>query len=248
MSAPLKKTNLEVNFPFVSVITPTYNRRRFIPSLIKCFLSQTYPQDRMEWIILDDGSDKIEDIIMAHKSKLPTVRYIYESEKQTIGAKRNRLNKEAKGEIIVAMDDDDFYFPERVYAVVTAFKQKPTLQLAGSSEIYMYYSDNKQIYKLGPYHANHATNGTMAWKRSYSETHLYDETVTHAEEKSFLENYKHPMIQLQPMKVMLVMSHSENTFDKRKMRDEPNPFVKKTSMKIRDFIKDGELREFFANA
>ena len=248
MSAPLKKTNLEVNFPFVSVITPTYNRRRFIPSLIKCFLSQTYPQDRMEWIILDDGSDKIEDIIMAHKSKLPTVRYIYESEKQTIGAKRNRLNKEAKGEIIVAMDDDDFYFPERVYAVVTAFKQKPTLQLAGSSEIYMYYSDNKQIYKLGPYHANHATNGTMAWKRSYSETHLYDETVTHAEEKSFLENYKHSMIQLQPMKVMLVMSHSENTFDKRKMRDEPNPFVKKTSMKIRDFIKDGELREFFANA
>lgn len=248
MSAPLKKTNLEVNFPFVSVITPTYNRRRFIPSLIKCFLSQTYPQDRMEWIILDDGSDKIEDIIMAHKNKLPTVRYIYESEKQTIGAKRNRLNKEAKGEIIVAMDDDDFYFPERVYAVVTAFKQKPTLQLAGSSEIYMYYSDNKQIYKLGPYHANHATNGTMAWKRSYSDTHLYDETVTHAEEKSFLENYKHPMIQLQPMKVMLVMSHSENTFDKRKMRDEPNPFVKKTSMKIRDFIKDGELREFFANA
>ena len=248
MSAPLKKTNLEVNFPFVSVITPTYNRRRFIPSLIKCFLSQTYPQDRMEWIILDDGSDKIEDIIMAHKSKLPTVRYIYESEKQTIGAKRNRLNKEAKGEIIVAMDDDDFYFPERVYAVVTAFKQKPTLQLAGSSEIYMYYSDNKQIYKLGPYHANHATNGTMAWKRSYSETHLYDETVTHAEEKSFLENYKHSMIQLQPMKVMLVMSHSENTFDKRKMRDEPNPFVKKTSMKIRDFIKDGQLREFFANA
>ncbi len=248
MSAPPKKTNLEVNFPFVSVITPTYNRRRFIPSLIKCFLSQTYPQDRMEWIILDDGSDKIEDIIMAHKTKLPTVRYIYESEKQTIGAKRNRLNKEAKGEIIVAMDDDDFYFPERVYAVVTAFKQKPTLQLAGSSEIYMYYSDNKQIYKLGPYHANHATNGTMAWKRSYSESHLYDETVTHAEEKSFLENYRHPMIQLQPMKVMLVMSHSENTFDKRKMRDEPNPFVKKTTMKIRDFIKDGELREFFANA
>jgi glycosyltransferase involved in cell wall biosynthesis len=248
MSAPPKKTNLEVNFPFVSVITPTYNRRRFIPSLIKCFLSQTYPQDRMEWIILDDGSDKIEDIIMAHKTKLPTVRYIYESEKQTIGAKRNRLNKEAKGEIIVAMDDDDFYFPERVYAVVTAFKQKPTLQLAGSSEIYMYYSDNKQIYKLGPYHANHATNGTMAWKRSYSENHLYDETVTHAEEKSFLENYRHPMIQLQPMKVMLVMSHSENTFDKRKMRDEPNPFVKKTTMKIRDFIKDGGLREFFANA
>ena len=89
----------------------------------------------------------------------------------------------------------------------------------------------------------------MAWRKSYANTHFYDETVTHAEERSFLEDYKHPMIQLDPMKVMLVMSHSENTFDKRKMRQEPlNPFVKKTSLTINDFIKDSELRDFFADA
>jgi hypothetical protein len=146
------------------------------------------------------------------------------------------------------MDDDDFYFPERVHAVVQAFKKNPKYELAGSSEIYMYYSDIKEIYKLGPYHPNHATNGTMAWRRSYASTHLYDEEVTHAEERSYLDNYKHPMLQLDPKKVMLVMSHTENTFDKKKMRDEPNPFVKKTSMKLKDFIRDGELRTFFATA
>ena len=248
MSGGPKKSINEINFPFVSVITPTYNRRRFIPSLIRCFLLQTYPQDRMEWIVLDDGSDKVEDIFLEHKNKLPNLRYIYDDEKKNIGAKRNRLNKEAKGEIIVAMDDDDFYFPERVYSAVTAFKRKPTFELAGSSEVYMYYSDIEQIYKLGPYHANHATNGTMAWRKTYALSHLYDETVTFAEERSFLENYKHHMIQLDPLKLMLVMSHSENTFDKKKMREEVNPFVKKTSMKIRDFIRDGTLREFFAHA
>jgi hypothetical protein len=78
--------------------------------------------------------------------------------------------------------------------------------------------------------------------------HLYDETVTHAEEKSFLDGYKHPMIQLNPMKVMLVMSHSENTFDKKKMRDSQSPFVRVTNMKIKDFIKSPKLREFFAKA
>jgi glycosyltransferase involved in cell wall biosynthesis len=248
MSEPKKKTIHEINFPFVSVITPTYNRRRFIPSLIKCFLSQTYPQDRMEWIVYDDGSDKVQDIFLENIHKLPNLQYIYEEEKKNIGAKRNRLNKEAKGEIIVAMDDDDFYFPERVYSAVTAFKRRPAMELAGSSEINMYYSDNHTIYKLGPYHANHATNGTMAWRKSYANTHTYDETVTHAEERSFLDNYSHPMIQLDPMKLMLVISHSENTFDKKKLRDEVNPFVKKTSMKIKDFIRDSSLREFFANA
>ena len=56
------------------------------------------------------------------------------------------------------------------------------------------------------------------------------------------------MIQIDPMKVMLVMSHSENTFDKKKMREQENPFVKKTSMKLRDFIKDSSIREFYATA
>jgi len=180
---------------------------------------------------------------------IPNVRYIYSPEKQTIGTKRNRLNSEARGDIIVAMDDDDYYPPERVSSVVKAFKQKPSYQLAGASEVFMYYSDIKAVYKLGPYNANHATNGTMAWKKSYANTHAYDETVTHAEEKSFLEDYVHPMIQLNPKHVMLVMSHSDNTFDKRKMREQENsPLVKKTTMKIRDFIRDASIRNFFATA
>jgi len=239
--------HLAANFPFVSVITPTYNRRRFIPHLIACYAHQLYPKDRMEWIILDDGSDSVEDLFK--DIPFPNVRYLRETEKRTIGAKRNRLNTEACGDIIVAMDDDDYYPPERVSAVVTAFKQNAMIDLAGSSEIYMYYTDIKTIYRLGPYNPNHATNGTMAWRQSYAQSHLYDETVTHAEEKSFLENYRHKMIQLNPMKVMLVMSHTDNTFDKKKMREQPdNPLVKKTQMKIRDFIKDASLREFFATA
>ena len=234
--------------PFVSVITPTYNRRKFIPSLITCYLQQTYPLDRMEWIIYDDGDDKVEDIFKKFEKKIPNLRYIYDEEKKNIGGKRNLLNKEAKGDIIIAMDDDDFYFPNRVKHVVFSFSRNPTYELAGSSEINLYFSDIKEIWKLGPYHANHATNGTMAWRKSYANKHLYDETVTFAEERSYLDDYKYPMIQLDPMKVMLVIAHSDNTFDKKKLRDSPNPFVKKTTLKLNDFIKDKEMRDFFADA
>jgi glycosyltransferase involved in cell wall biosynthesis len=244
------------NNPFVSVITPTFNRRRFIPYLIECYKSQTYSKEYMEWIILDDGTDPVGDLFT--NLKIPNIRYIHEEEKQNIGAKRNRLNKEAKGDIIIAMDDDDFYFPERVAHTVHMLRSRPGIELAGASEVYMYYTDIKTIYKLGPYNNNHATNGTMAWLKSYADKHIYDESVTHAEEKSFLDNYKNPMIQLNPMKVMLVLSHSENTFDKKKLREQAekqnsdgtsaNPFIKKTVMKIKDFIKDSKLREFYSNA
>ena len=238
--------------PFVSVLTPTYNRRKFIPALIECYKSQTYPSNRMEWIILDDGQDSVEDIFREAAKTIPNLRYIRENTKQLIGAKRNRLHKEAKGEIFVCMDDDDYYHPERVSHAVTKLQQDPKIQLAGSSVLFMYYTDVKVILKLGPYGPNHATNGTMAMKASYAKTHFYDETVTHAEEISFLERYKHPMVQLDPFKVMLVISHTENTFDKKKFLTkeqlEKNPYLKMTQYKIKDFIKEKALRDFYSDA
>jgi glycosyltransferase involved in cell wall biosynthesis len=57
--------------PFVSVCTPTFNRRPFIQSMIKCFEHQDYPNDRIEWIIIDDGTDKIGDLV----KDIPQVKY-----------------------------------------------------------------------------------------------------------------------------------------------------------------------------
>jgi glycosyltransferase involved in cell wall biosynthesis len=165
----------------------------------------------------------------------------------TLGEKRNRLNQEAKGEIIVAFDDDDFYFPERVEAVVKALGSNPNVDLAGSSQIYMYFTDTKEIYTVGPYFPNHATNGTMAWRKKYGNINKYDETVAFAEEKSFLNHYKNPLVQLDPMKVMLVISHTDNTFDKTELRTSSNPLFKKTRLQLHDFIKDKNLYNFYLN-
>jgi len=232
--------------PFVSVLTPTFNRRKFIPSIIECYKAQTYPKDKMEWIILDDG-ESVKDLFDAIKD-IPNIRYIHHPNKLLIGAKRNILNKEAKGDILIAMDDDDFYLPERVSHVVQKAAANPQIPVFGSSELYLYYTDTHDIYKFGPYGPNHATNGTMAWRKSYALEHTYDETVAFAEEKSFLEGYKTPICQLDPFKVMLVISHTDNTFNKKQFRETPNPFVKKTALKLSYFIKNAATRKFFETA
>jgi glycosyltransferase involved in cell wall biosynthesis len=234
--------------PFVSVLTPTYNRGRFVPTMVACYKAQTYPKDRMEWIVLDDGSEPIEESFLTLTKGLPNIRYIRLQDKLNIGAKRNRLNQEAKGELLISMDDDDFYCPDRVDHVVRKFQVNPAVELAGCSELYMFYSDTGEILKLGPYHERHATNGTFAVRSRYAKTHQYDENVTHAEERSFLEEYKHPMIQLDPFKTMLVIVHSENTFNKNQFRTDPSPFVKKTTLKLGAFVKDKKLKEFYLKA
>jgi glycosyltransferase involved in cell wall biosynthesis len=219
----------------VSVVTPTCNRRRFIPGLIECFRSQDYPAKLTEWIVLDDGTDKVRDLFDTCGLN---VRY-YEDTKCSIGAKRNKLNELAKGDIIVCMDDDDYYPPERVSHAVEALSRGT---ICGSSEIYVYYSDTAQIYKAGPYSEGHATNGTLAYRRSYLETHRHDD-VCKAEEASFLNGFTEPMIQLDPFKTQLLMSHSENTFDKRTIRD--SPMVTLTPFSLETFIPNAELRSCY---
>ena len=235
-----------MDLPYVSVLTPTYNRRRFIPSLIECFKQQTYPMSHIEWIILDDGSDKVADIF--EQAGLFNLRYYSEAAKLNIGAKRNKLNDLAKGTIIVCMDDDDYYPPERISHAVNKLTANPKYNICGSSELYLFYSDNKTIYKLGPYSSNHATNGTFAYRFSYLENHKYDETVSHGEEPSFLNNYSEPMLQLDPFKAQLLMSHSENTFDKKKLREQNSPVFQLTKLRLEQFINNQNLYEFYNNA
>ena len=58
-----KNQKSKKNLPLVSICTPTFNRRPFFEYTIKCFNHQDYPKDKLEWIIIDDGSDPIEDLV-----------------------------------------------------------------------------------------------------------------------------------------------------------------------------------------
>ncbi len=237
------KKNNSANIPFVSVCTPTFNRRPFVEMMIKCFDSQDYPKDKMEWVIIDDGTDPIEDLVKSH----PSVKYFKYENKMTLGKKRNIMNDKSKGEIIVYMDDDDFYPPDRVSHAVERLLSNPTAMCAGSSELYIYFNEISKMVQFGPYGAAHATAGTFAFKRKLLKETKYNEDDCLAEEREFLKNYTVPFIQLDPMKTILVFSHSHNTTNKRLLLDNMNmnSFIKYSSKRVGDFIKDASISRFF---
>ena len=230
--------------PLVSICTPTFNRRPFIPYLIKCFESQDYPKDKMEWIIVDDGTDKIEDLI----KDIPQVKYFPLKEKISLGKKRNLMHEKCNGEYIVYMDDDDFYPPQRVSHAVTMLQTHPSALCAGSSEIYIYFKHIEKMYQFGPYGEKHATAGTFAFKKCLLKNSRYNDDAALAEEKSFLNNYTIPFVQLDPLKVILVFSHNHNTFDKKMLLGNTDEkYCKESDKTIDNFIKDPELKNFFHN-
>ena len=235
-------------YPIVSVCTPTFNRRPFIENMFNCFRNQDYPKDRIEWIIVDDGTDKIRDLVEA--SNIPQIRYFDIDEKMSLGAKRNFVHDQARGSIFVYMDDDDYYPPERISHAVDVLQANPDALCAGSSEIYIYFKGMDKMIQCGPYGPNHATAGTFAFKKELLSQTRYEEHAALAEERAFLKDYTIPFVQLDPLKTILVFSHEHNTFDKRKMFEQKqDPRVFKESGKgINSFIRrkaEKDIKKFF---
>ena len=236
----MTKTKPANKHPFVSVCTPTFNRRPFIKTMLECFRNQDYPKSRIEWIIIDDGTDKIGDLLT--EANIPQIKYFPLDKKIALGAKRNLMHEKSKGSILVYMDDDDYYPPERISHAVERLQQNPSALCAGASEIYIYFKHIKKMVQFGPYGPNHATAGTFAFRRELLNQCRYEDHAAIAEEKAFLKNYTIPFVQLDPLKSILVFSHEQNTFDKRKLLEMnfPNQFQKYSDKTVDMFIRGGE--------
>ena len=235
------------HMPFVSVCTPTYNRRPFFTTIFECFKNQDYPMSRIEWIIVDDGTDRVRDLV--ESANIPQIKYFELDEKKTLGFKRNYMHEQCKGSIIVYMDDDDYYPPDRISHAVERLTKNPKALCAGSSELYIYFKHIQKMYQFGPYGPNHATAGTFAFKRDLLKITKYNDDACLAEEKEFLHNYTIPFVQLDSLKSILVFSHNQNTFDKKKLLAQgDNKFMKQSDKTIDMFIRrkneDG-IKKFF---
>ena len=219
--------------PLVSILTPTHNRRFFIPQFLKIVRNQIY-DGPIEILIADDGTDPIHDLIEKDNS----FRYIRFDEKKPLGYKRNILSSEAKGEILINFDDDDYYPPCRVSHAVESLLASEKL-IAGSSLCHIYDTSLNKIFISGPFGDNHATAGTLAYKKEYIKNNKFDDEAIAQEEPSFTKNYLNEMVQLDPLKTILIIKHSKNTWDKQKTAMRISPY------NLRDFIQSNNDRRFY---
>ena len=236
------KSTKKFELPFVSLCTPTFNRRPFIPFMIKCFQHQTYPKDRIEWIIIDDGTDPIEDLV----KDIPQVKYFYYEEKMLLGKKRNLMHTKCSGDIIIYMDDDDYYPPQRISHAVETLQQNPNYLIAGSSEMHIYFDSRNAVFQCGPYKQYHSTAATFAFRKELLLQTSYDDEIALSEEHKFTKGYTIPLIQLDSLKSILVFSHKHNSLNKEKLLEHPeqtktisSPYI------VDDFIKDPILKQFY---
>jgi glycosyltransferase involved in cell wall biosynthesis len=113
--------------PQVSVIIPAYNGDRYIVQAVESVLSQTFTD--LEIIVVDDGSTDLTHQVL--EPYLDRIHYFYQ-ENQGVAAARNRGIKEAKGDLIAFLDQDDFFLPDKLAAQVALFRSSPSLGIVNS--------------------------------------------------------------------------------------------------------------------
>jgi len=110
------------NLPLVSVIVPTFDNGRFIRPALESLLRQTYPDEKREIIVVDDGST--DDTSGVLKKYGQAILHIWQ-EHRGIASARNAGISCAKGEIITFLDSDDLWYEERLQKVVERFIENP---------------------------------------------------------------------------------------------------------------------------
>ncbi|HYH04917.1 MAG TPA: glycosyltransferase [Bacillota bacterium] len=104
-----------VSYPQVSVIIPVYNGAAFIDSCLRCLERQNYPKDRMEILVVDNGStDETRDKAEKYRAT------VLHCETRGPAAARNVGIKAAKGEILLFTDADCLAAPDWVLNHVLA--------------------------------------------------------------------------------------------------------------------------------
>ena len=104
------KNLVKTGKPLVSIITPFYNSGKHIQQTCNCVLDQTFPF--FEWIIVDDGSTKAEDleILEGIAKQDPRIRVLHK-ENGGISTARNFGIKHAATDLILPLDADDLIEP-----------------------------------------------------------------------------------------------------------------------------------------
>jgi glycosyltransferase involved in cell wall biosynthesis len=170
--------------PTVSVICPTYNRPAMHEKLYDVFRKQDYPAKDL-WILDDTRAAST----FFSNVKDPDVHYVHRPQKQTIGAKRNKLIALSGGALIAHFDDDDWYAPNYLSSMVAALINKDAdFVKLGSWQEFRQADGHRRLYDAQRQrHANMWGWGFSYMYRRYVATLVRFPNLNNGEDYAFVQ-------------------------------------------------------------
>tara|TARA_S200000501_G_C20872088_1_gene764799 strand:+ start:12259 stop:13083 length:825 start_codon:yes stop_codon:yes gene_type:complete len=116
----------------ISVIIPTFNRKKILYKTINSVLNQTFQP--YEIIVVDDGStDGTKEWILNY---YPNIKYVYQSN-VGVSAARNKGINISKGDWLAFLDSDDEWFPKKLEIQSHMLNKNPNCLFCHTNEIWI---------------------------------------------------------------------------------------------------------------
>ncbi|MFT2009541.1 glycosyltransferase [Pontibacter sp. 13R65] len=172
--------------PLVSVIIPSYNHGNFLLEAFKSVWEQDYPT--FEIIVVDDGS---EDNTAEVAQSAMGVVYIYQKN-QGLSAARNTGIKNAKGELLVFLDADDWLLPGAIATNVAYLQENQQLAFVSGAHDKVYEEEGLVVEEINEISSDHYLNllqgnyigmhATVMYRRWVFDEFLYDTSLKNCED------------------------------------------------------------------
>ena len=220
---------ISVDSPPITVITPTYNRKKLFEIAFHNILLTDYPKNKIEWIVIEDNEKTphlVGESIMSFQVQVPEIKikYIPIQGRMTIGEKRNLGVENASNDIILFMDDDDHY-PETSFRRRVAWLTKGTKRgVIGQANIaccttLALYDLKRGISAVNvpPYDipfAQRISEATLTFRKSaWLERKFSD--VSLAEGEDWISGREEQVIEIPPQQIIVAFSHGANQSSRR---------------------------------
>jgi hypothetical protein len=209
--------------PPISVITLTYNRRRFIDLSFHNLMWSDYPLDKIEWIVVDDSDNEnaVSDKLMDFKAKVPALQleYLPLAKKTSVADKRNLGCARATNDIIMFMDDDDHYPTTSFRRRVSWLLSNPKKKAAGCTTIALYdlvrgvsaVNVPPWVLPLG----QRVSEASLAFYKSFWAERPFAAGTNVGEGETWVDGRESAFVEIPPQQIIVALSHQTNISSRR---------------------------------
>jgi GT2 family glycosyltransferase len=174
--------------PTISIVVLTHDRRKMLADCLRSLLAQTYPRERLEIVVSDDGSrDGTRALVSGLQERHANLRYAYQPHRG-IAAARNNGIAHATGQIVAIVADDYILHPTYAATIAQFFDQHPAAMVvrfkivaAGrdpGSRISHFYFDVSVRRRLAPEPPAETFRWRERFARAWRRPMRLEETIT----------------------------------------------------------------------
>lgn len=125
-------------YPLISIVIPAYNEEKSIVTAVSSVLNNNYPQDKIQVIVVNDGSEDsteqtIKDFVL--NNGIRNVTILSQTNLGKAHALNNGIKNFATGQLVMCLDADSYIAMDALSSAIPYFEDEKVMAVASNVKV-----------------------------------------------------------------------------------------------------------------